>query len=349
MGWTGLFAVAGLMAGLLLRIRGLSRDKRRLGLHRQALLALLDQLPVGLVVVDPGHQVVLRNARARGTGLQETHRGTLRQGDGRKAGSVVVLEAGEAHPMQSFPNLQLASDVQTRLMALPTSRVVLTPGSVRVDLRAFCHSHQAVGGDFYRVVQRTPDELCLIIGDVIGQGVAAAMVMSMALTLFEQAVMLGYGPDSVLYWVNDRLYDWLSGSPQAFVTALVVFIDASRGVYRMARAGHEPAMLVRDGVCQEVPQAGGIPMALLRAPSGHDHGSADDRWSYRETLVPWERGDRLLLYTDGVSSRLPLARVESVMRGAADADELHRTMVDCLYPGGNASPDDVAFLAAVVS
>ena len=149
---------------------------------------------------------------------------------------------------------------------------------------------QAVGGDFYDYFFLDADRLGVVIGDVSGKGVPAALLMAMTRSLLRASALRGGEPAACLEEVNRLiLRDTSSGR---FVTLFYGLLDAQRGTLRYANAGHSPPFLLhREGPLQQLRQTDLILGAMPEA-----------RYQTRE--VPLVPGDRLFLYTDGVSEAM---------------------------------------------
>ncbi|MBI2266850.1 MAG: SpoIIE family protein phosphatase [Armatimonadetes bacterium] len=239
-------------------------------------------------------------------------------------------------------SLSLARLVQERLLQPSSLQVSMDPGPLTATVDTFNAPSMEVGGDFYRVFPVGESKLFVVIGDVIGRGVASALVMAMTLALFEEAIRRQPAPAQVLKWVNSRIHASLNGSLNAFVTALALLVDSKERTYRLARAGHERAFLLRGNRCLETPGPGGLPLGVFPAET------------YEEVSLPLKRGDRFLLYTDGLiemerESESPLSRrflrrlLEHLPAGGAK--DLNGAVANVFSRSGARTRDDVTFLS----
>jgi sigma-B regulation protein RsbU (phosphoserine phosphatase) len=142
----------------------------------------------------------------------------------------------------------------------------------------------AVGGDYYDFIV-DGDRFYLLIADVAGHGLGAALLVSTVRSSLRAACRAGLSPAGILGQLNDVVAD-LSGETGLFATAQVVEIRGSAG--RMAGAAHPPAMVVHPGDPVRRLSAAGPPAGAL---PGID---------YDEQEFELEHGDTLVLYTDGV-------------------------------------------------
>ena len=196
------------------------------------------------------------------------------------------------------------------------------------------------GGDWYDVVHLEDDCVAIAVGDVVGQGPAAAAVMGQLRSALSTALLQGCQPAEALELL-DRFAARLPGALAS--TAACLIVDATVGTVRWARAGHPPPLLV---------SADGQGRFLDGAGSGTVLG-APGRAPYTEGTTKIEPGATLLLYTDGLVERRGellddgLARVLDVAMRHASADPVRltaRLLTDVL--ADTDQPDDVAVIAA---
>ncbi|MGY1704352.1 SpoIIE family protein phosphatase [Geodermatophilus sp. SYSU D00697] len=195
------------------------------------------------------------------------------------------------------------------------------------------------GGDWYDVVELEGDRVAIAVGDVVGQGPAAAAVMGQLRSALSTALLQGCGPAESLELL-DRFAARLPGALASTAACLVV--DAAAGTVCWARAGHPPALLVTPDGARLLDGAGAG--AVLGAPG---------RAPYTEAAAEVPTGATLLLYTDGLVERrgevldegLDRVRTTAARHAAADPARLTaRLLADVL--ADTDQPDDVAVIAA---
>lgn len=161
------------------------------------------------------------------------------------------------------------------------------PGRQEFDIYASMNPAKEVGGDFYDFFLVDKDHLALVMADVSGKGVPAALFMVIAKTMIKNRAQLGETPDVVLEKVNNQLCE--NNDADMFVTVWLGIYEIATGRLIYANAGHEnPAIMRKGGQYQ-----------LLK--ESHDFvvgGMEGMPYSLHETRL--DRGDRLFLYTDGV-------------------------------------------------
>jgi serine phosphatase RsbU (regulator of sigma subunit) len=142
-----------------------------------------------------------------------------------------------------------------------------------------------VGGDFYDFIAFDDGRLGIVIGDVSGKGVPAALVMAITRTMLRTAAGATVSPGEVLARVNDLLSADIT--PGMFVTCFYALLDIESGQLQYANAGHDPPYRHHDGGASEL-WATGMPLGIMP-------GSCYEE--YDVTLAP---GDSVLFYSDGL-------------------------------------------------
>jgi phosphoserine phosphatase RsbU/P len=180
--------------------------------------------------------------------------------------------------------LDFARRVQLNLM--PTAPTQPPGWEIATTYRAA----RVIGGDFYDAFElpATRGWIGLVVADVSGKGLTAALMMAFTRAVLRSAAYNGAGPADALERTNRVLVrDARTG---LFVTALAAVLDPTRGTLTYASAGHEPALLARSGSgeIEELP-AGGLMLGL-----GASVGTTDE-------VIELEPGDLLVAYTDGIT------------------------------------------------
>jgi sigma-B regulation protein RsbU (phosphoserine phosphatase) len=142
----------------------------------------------------------------------------------------------------------------------------------------------SVAGDFYEFIRSETKGLGLLIADVSGHGVPAALIASMIKVAIQSQRHSMENPDQILAGVNQAL---CGNTQNQFITAAYVYLDKECGQFHYAAAGHPPMLLLRAGQTSRILE-NGLVLALM--PSA----------VYTSTSQSLLIGDRLLLYTDGI-------------------------------------------------
>ena len=190
---------------------------------------------------------------------------------------------GEAKAMRRLEEqLEVARRIQGMLLPREAPRI---PGHVMAGRNL---PSSAVGGDWFDFVPREDGSWAIVIADVSGNGIPAGLIMAGFRAELRAALRRAKEPCDVLADVNLTLTEELDSD--YFVTAFLGFYDPRTGALRYSSGGHEPALLVRAG--------GGEPERLLEG--GLLLGVFAEA-TYSQAMVHLAPGDRLLLYTDGLS------------------------------------------------
>jgi Serine phosphatase RsbU, regulator of sigma subunit len=228
--------------------------------------------------------------------------------------------------------LEVARQVQLEL--LPAA----DPQIEGFDISAYNFPTEEVSGDYYDWVRIYDDQIGLVVADVSGKGVPAALLMAFLRASLRAAIHIGYAPHISMAKVNYLL--WESIERHQFVTTFYGVLDASNRTLAYSNAGHNPPLLMyADGSAHFI-ERGGLPLGMFR----------DTR--YYEYYLALEPGHMLVLYTDGVTEasnsegeEYGLERLEARVRegrhlGARELiDFIHTGVVD--YTGGHGTDDDI--------
>ena len=161
------------------------------------------------------------------------------------------------------------------------------PDRMEFDIYATMDPAKEVGGDFYDFFLVDDDHLCLVMADVSGKGVPAALFMVIAKTLIKNQAQQGKCPSEILYNVNNQLCE--GNEAEMFVTVWLAIIELSTGRGVAANAGHEhPAIRRANGQYELV--------VYRHAPAV----AAMENIRFREHEFELHPGDALFVYTDGV-------------------------------------------------
>lgn len=197
--------------------------------------------------------------------------------------------------------LEIAKQVQSQLFPqdLPPLRTL--------DYAGTCHQARHVGGDYYDFLAAGRERLCLVIADVAGKGIAAALLMAnLQANLRSQCAIALDEPELLMQSVN-RLF-CQSTAENAYATFFFSEYNDQTGRLRYANCGHLPALLVRAGGNLERLES--TATVLGRFP----------RWECSIGETTLFNGDTLALYTDGVTEA-----------GCLDGDEFgEERLLDCL-------------------
>ena len=165
------------------------------------------------------------------------------------------------------------------------------PNRTEFDIFASMQPAKEVGGDFYDFFMVDDTHLCVVIADVSGKGVPAALFMVIAKTLIKNYAQMGLSPCEVFNRANNQLCE--GNDTGMFVTAFMGMMDIESGEFMYVNAGHNlPYMKKKGG-----------DFAVMKAPAGLVLAGFEG-FSYRENAVQLENGDIIFLYTDGATEAM---------------------------------------------
>ena len=164
----------------------------------------------------------------------------------------------------------------------------------KLDFYAKMRTAREVGGDFYDFFTAGPGRIAIVIADVSGKGVPAAMFMMRAKTAIRGHFETGHDLSEVMGRVNDILCEGNESS--MFVTAWVGIFNLADGTVEYVNAGHNPPLVKRGGKATEwLRERSGPPLATMAGIP------------YRVRRVRLSPGDTIFLYTDGVTEAMNVA------------------------------------------
>ena len=180
--------------------------------------------------------------------------------------------------------LTLATKIQASM--LPNTYPAF-PERREFDIYASMDPAKEVGGDFYDFFLVDDDHLCLVIADVSGKGIPAALFMMASKIIISNFANMGKTPAEILTAANDSIC--AGNRENMFVTVWIGILEISTGRLTAANAGHEyPVLMQPEGKFE-----------LFRDKHGFVLGGMEGM-SYREYTVDLRPGSKLFLYTDGV-------------------------------------------------
>ena len=145
-----------------------------------------------------------------------------------------------------------------------------------------------VGGDFYDFYMLNESTIAFLVADVSGKGIPAAMFMMRAKTVIRDLAERGLEPDEIFTIANEKLCE--NNDAGMFVTAWLGILDTKTGLLKFANAGHNPPLFKRSG--EE--------FSYMKARSGMLLAGMEGI-KYRKNELQLVPGDKLYLYTDGVT------------------------------------------------
>jgi serine phosphatase RsbU (regulator of sigma subunit) len=256
----------------------------------------------------------------------------------RSAGEQIAMAVDRIRMQAEEADYAQARAIQQTLLPREMPRVA------KLDLSGIWQPARTMGGDYYDLLELADHELAVCIGDVAGKGMPAALLMSGLQAAVRASA--SSSPRDLCERVRRVVVSSLSGG--RFVTFFYATVDTAEMRLRWCNAGHNAPVLARaDGSIVRLAEGGPAFSRLFR-----DSG-------YEEREIALLPGDRLVLFTDGVSEAADAAgeqfgeqRIEELViaNRTASAETLQRTIVDAAlaFSGGEVE-DDVTLVAVAVA
>ena len=237
-------------------------------------------------------------------------------------------------------DLTTAKDIQQYI--LPRVFPPFPEFNDKLDIYASMEAAKDIGGDFYDFFRIDDDRIALVIADVCGKGIPAALFMAVSRTIIRSKGMQGVSAEECLTESNRLLAAYSVDC--MFVTVFYAIYNTKTGLITYCNGGHNsPHLLRADGTVKELPRAKSI---ILGAFDGAE---------YIEENLQMEHGDTLVMYTDGVTEAMNPAfeelgeeRLDRILSGLADKSS--QEIVEAVKTGiadfvnGAEQSDDITML-----
>jgi sigma-B regulation protein RsbU (phosphoserine phosphatase) len=216
-----------------------------------------------------------------------------------------------------------------------------SPKMLGLDIAGTSIPATTVGGDYYDFIKLDDQRLLVVVGDVSGKGMSAALYMSKIQGMIQFASRVYHSPKDILVEVNRRIYDGIER--KSFITMIIALFDLSTRKVTICRAGHNPALVASNGQVSFLKLRGiglGLEPGMI---FGHELEMFD------EELEP---GKLFLFYSDGLTEAMNEKREEfgegRILDSIRDyhtvsADILQHKVIDALvsFRGDAEQNDDI--------
>ena len=196
----------------------------------------------------------------------------------------VIFNAKSRKLASTETELNMATEIQTGMLP---SIFPAFPERAEFDIHASMDPAKEVGGDFYDFFMIDDDHLAMVIADVSGKGVPAALFMMSSKILINDHALMGGTPAEILERVNKQVC--ANNDAHMFVTVWLGILEISTGKLTTASAGHEYPIININGRYE-----------LLKDKHGLAVG-AFEMAKYKDTEIQLKKGDSIFVYTDGVA------------------------------------------------
>ena len=180
--------------------------------------------------------------------------------------------------------LSLATSIQSSMLP---DKFPAFPDRKEFDIFASMDPAKEVGGDFYDLFLIDDDHLAMVIADVSGKGVPAALFMMSSMILINDHALMGGTPAEILDRINKQVCK--NNKAHMFVTVWLGIFEISTGKLTASSAGHEFPMINTSGKFELLKDKHGMPVGAFK------------KAKYKDYELTLKKGDSLFLYTDGVA------------------------------------------------
>jgi sigma-B regulation protein RsbU (phosphoserine phosphatase) len=216
-----------------------------------------------------------------------------------------------------------------------------SPKMAGLDIAGVSIPATTVGGDYFDFIKLDDRRLLVVVGDVSGKGMSAALYMSKIQGMIQLASTLYASPKDILVEVNRRIYDGIER--KSFITMIIALFDLNAKRVTICRAGHNPALVASNGRVSFVKLKGlglGLEPGLI---FGHELETVEEKL---------EPGKLFLFYSDGLTEAMNAEREEfgeerireaMVTLDVSSAASVQRSLIDAVsdFRGGAEQNDDV--------
>lgn len=208
------------------------------------------------------------------------------------AQAAVAIENARLHAME-FERQKIREELS---LALKIQQGLLPKGAPSLpglDIAGTSRPALQVGGDYYDFIEIGRSKLLVVVADVAGKGMSAALYISKVQGMVQLAAHMYRSPKEMLSHINRRIYDGIER--RSFITMILALFDLEKRQVRICRAGHNRALIGANGTLEFV-DSPGIGLGLERGP-------LFDR-ELREVVRPLRKDSVFLFYTDGVTEAM---------------------------------------------
>jgi phosphoserine phosphatase RsbU/P len=248
------------------------------------------------------------------------------------------LQNEQIHKQKIEEELQIARRIQ---MGLLPSKIKSIQG---LEISGTYIPARVIGGDFYDVIQINEKKLLIVVADVSGKGIPAALYMSKVQAMIQFAAKLFDSPKEILVEVNKQIYEKIER--KSFITSVVALFDLEKMKVKICRAGHNPVIYSDNGNLQLLKNKGmGLGLESNKLFTSY----------LEETEIDIKEDSIFLFYSDGLTEAMNNTRDEYGTERVFDIigkhnerslDEMKNDLMDSvnLFRGDAEQNDDITFV-----
>ena len=253
-----------------------------------------------------------------------------------------VHQSQKEHKKLEGLEKDLAAANQIQQFILPREFPPFPDVSDKLDISASMEAAKDIGGDFYDFFRIDDDHIALVIGDVCGKGIPAALFMAVSRTFIRSVGMQYEHVGECITNVNRLLAS--SSVEYMFVTVFYAIYDIRTGLLTYCNGGHNPPYLLHaDGTTEQLPMTQNAMVGAYKSII------------FKESTLQLEQGDTLVMFTDGVTEAMNPARemfgikrLDGILRG--QTDKSCQQMIESIktgisdFVGDEEQSDDITML-----
>lgn len=248
-------------------------------------LLIINKKPIGVFIIDTDQEKMIQKKL------------NLRLLTAIANQSAVIIENATLYNESEILNTQLKKEQARTSKELQIARYIQQgllssklPLNNAIDIYATNIPCRSVGGDFYNFIEYDELNMGTVIGDVSGKGIPAALLMTMTNNIFSEFGKTIRSPETILKQANESLQNYLKKSPLFYVTAFYGVINFEKNILKYCKAGHNPPLFYRTKTDT---------IEFLDSEGAY-LGTFDDCGFIEKNMI-LEKGDKLILYTDGIT------------------------------------------------
>lgn len=252
------------------------------------------------------------------------------------------LKIEEINKQKIEEELKIAKGIQIGL--LPKENFNIN----RLDITGYSEPAKIIGGDYYDFIKINENKLILVIADVSGKGIPAALYMSKVQAMIQFATQMFDSPKDILVEVNRQIYEQIDR--KSFITMIIAQFDLLNMNVKIARAGHNPVLYTKNEQV-EILRNNGLGLGL-------ENGTHFES-NLEEVNLKLNRNDLFLFYTDGLNEAMDVNKNEFGLNNVIKvikenqndtSKEIQSNMLKSLlaFRGEAEQNDDVTFVVVKV-
>lgn len=203
------------------------------------------------------------------------------------------LKIEEINKQKIEEELKIAKGIQISL--LPKEDFHIN----KLDITGYSEPAKIIGGDYYDLIKISDKKLILVIADVSGKGIPAALYMSKVQAMIQFATQMFESPKDILIEVNRQIYEQIDR--KSFITMVIALFDLEKMTVKISRAGHNPVLYSKNGQV-EILRNNGLGLGL-------ENGKFFEP-NLEETTLNINTDNLFLFYTDGLNEAMNIQKNE---------------------------------------